>query len=82
MMDTDLMTTRYASKMSRRVSLDLIPGKGCVLSLKLCSPHKEWDRIRNKGVWDESVVHARPDIGSIARHQNRDIHVGRVFGMH
>ena len=49
---------------------------------------KEWDRLRSvtrpdgtKGVWDEDKVMEWSKVRSLARKQNRVVHVGLVFGI-
>ena len=41
----------------------------------------EWDRLRNKKVWDETVVRNWSDVCAEARKKNKEINVGRVFGI-
>ena len=40
---------------------------------------KEWDNLRNKGVWDEKRVRECRDIVAEARRNNKTVHLGRIF---
>ena len=41
----------------------------------------EWKRLWDKGVWDASVVMEWNDVARLAREQQREIHLGRLFGI-
>ena len=41
----------------------------------------EWNRLRNKKVWDETVVRNWSDVCAEARKKNKEVNVGRVFGI-
>lgn len=43
--------------------------------------HKEWNRLRDNTVWDESVVLNWSDAWANARKEGQYIHKGRVFGI-
>ena len=40
---------------------------------------KEWDNLRNKGVWDEKRVRECRDIVAEARRNGQTVHLGRIF---
>ena len=40
---------------------------------------KEWDNLKNKGVWDEKRVRECRDIVNEARRSNKTVHLGRIF---
>ena len=40
---------------------------------------KEWDNLRNKGVWDEKRVCECRDIVAEARREGKTAHLGRIF---
>ena len=40
---------------------------------------KEWNNLRNKGVWDESRVRECRDIINEARKGGKTVHLGRIF---
>ena len=40
---------------------------------------KEWDNLRNKGVWDEKRVCECRDMVAEARRNNKTVHLGRIF---
>ena len=42
---------------------------------------KEWNRLRNKKVWDEGSVRTWKDVIHSARRDKRTIHLGRMFGI-
>ena len=40
---------------------------------------KEWENLKNKGVWDEKRVRECRDIVNEARRSNKTVHLGRIF---
>ena len=40
---------------------------------------KEWENLRNKGVWDEKRVRECRDIVAEARRNGQTVHLGRIF---
>ena len=42
---------------------------------------KEWTNLRKAEVWDESVVQEWSDIAKWAQMQNKEVHMGRLFGI-
>ena len=40
---------------------------------------KEWNKLRNAGVWDEQNVREWNDVATEARTQNTKAHMGRIF---
>ena len=64
-----------------------VPKKGIAMNPVLKSGSckdaldKEWTRLREKGVWDETSVKNWKDVARQARIDKRIIHMGRVFGI-
>ena len=47
----------------------------------LAAYDKEWSRLREKKVWDESVVRELSDVAREAREKKTEIHFGNLFGI-
>ena len=42
---------------------------------------KEWQRLRDKRVWDESSVREWGDVAKEARDKGKEVHIGYLFGL-